>query len=95
MVQLRKFVIEKKVSLQVKEMESLLQNEKAQREYMEEKIAKQRTEIEETKRQRDQLYYDLQDVKEQRLRLQQVVSSTLSIKIQWIVKYCSEIYHYV
>jgi len=79
----------------VKEMESLLQNEKAQREYMEEKIAKQRTEIEETKRQRDQLYYDLQDVKEQRLRLQQVVSSTLSIKIQWIVKYCSEIYHYV
>jgi len=95
MVQLRKFVIEKKVSLQVKEMESLLQNEKAQREYMEEKIARQRTEIEETKRQRDQLYYDLQDVKEQRLRLQQVVSSTLSIKIQWIVKYCSEIYHYV
>ena len=93
MVQLRKFVIEKKVSLQVKEMESLLQNEKAQREYMEEKIAKQRTEIEEIKRQRDQLYYDLQDVKEQRLRLQQVVSSTLSIKIQWIVKYCSEIYH--
>jgi len=79
----------------VKEMESLLQNEKAQREYMEEKIAKQRTEIEETKRQRDQLYYDLQDVKEQRLRLQQVVSSTLSIKIQWTVKYCSEIYHYV
>jgi len=32
----------------VKEMESLLQNEKAQREYMEEKIARQRIEIEET-----------------------------------------------
>jgi len=93
MVQLRKFVIEKKVSLQVKEMESLLQNEKAQREYMEEKIARQRTEIEEIKRQRDQLYYDLQDVKEQRLRLEQVVSLTVCIKIQCIVKYCSEISH--
>jgi len=94
MVQLRKFVIKKsKGSLQVKEMESLLQNEKAQREYMEEKIARQRTEIEETKRQRNQLYYDLQDVKEQRLRLEQVVSLTVCIKIQCIVKYCSEISH--
>ncbi|CAL4967831.1 unnamed protein product [Urochloa decumbens] len=56
----------------VKEVESLLRNEKAQREYMDEKVARQRTEIEETKRQRDKLYYDLQDVKEQRLRLEQV-----------------------
>nr|CAB3447465.1 unnamed protein product [Digitaria exilis] len=59
----------------VKEMESLLQNEKTQREYMEEKVARQRTEIEETKRQRDKLYYDLQDVKEQRLRLEQMDAS--------------------
>lgn len=58
-------------------MESLLQNEKAQREYMEEKVARQRTEIEETKRQLDKLYYDLQDVKEQRLRLEQVVRLTI------------------
>ncbi|CAN6245471.1 unnamed protein product [Urochloa humidicola] len=56
----------------VKEVESLLRNEKAQREHMDEKVARQRTEIEETKRQRDKLYYDLQDVKEQRLRLEQV-----------------------
>nr|CAB3450618.1 unnamed protein product [Digitaria exilis] len=59
----------------VKELESLLQNEKTQREYMEEKAARQRTEIEETKRQRDKLYYDLQDVKEQRLRLEQMDAS--------------------
>ncbi|XP_072150537.1 U-box domain-containing protein 33-like isoform X2 [Setaria viridis] len=59
----------------VKEVESLLQNEKAQREYMEEKIARQRTEIEETKRQRDKLYYDFQDAKEQRIRLEQVDAS--------------------
>lgn len=58
-------------------MESLLQNEKTQREYMEEKVARQRTEIEETKRQRDKLYYDLQDVKEQRLRLEQMVCLTI------------------
>lgn len=55
----------------------MLQNEKAHREYMEEKIARQRTEIEQTKRQRDKLYYSLQDVKEQKFRLEQVVSLTL------------------
>jgi hypothetical protein len=52
----------------------LLQNEKAQREYMEEKVSRQRTEIEETRRQRDKLYHDLQDLKEQKLKLEQVVS---------------------
>jgi hypothetical protein len=55
-------------------VESLLRNEKAQREYMEEKIARQRTEIEEIKTQRDKLYYDFHDAKEQRIRLGQVVS---------------------
>lgn len=55
----------------------MLQNEKAHREYMEEKIARQGTEIEQTKRQRDKLYYSLQDVKEQKFRLEQVVSLTL------------------
>lgn len=52
----------------------MLQNEKAQREYMEEKVARQRAEIEETRRQRDKLYHDLQDLKEQKLKLEQVVS---------------------
>ncbi|KAL6911795.1 hypothetical protein ACP4OV_000600 [Aristida adscensionis] len=59
----------------VKEVESLLRSEKAQREDMQEKVARQRSEIEETKRQRDKLYYDLQDVKEQKLRLEQVATS--------------------
>jgi hypothetical protein len=54
----------------------LLQNEKAQREYMEEKVARQRAEIEETKRQRDKLYHGLHDLKEQKLKLEQVVSLT-------------------
>ncbi|OEL21600.1 U-box domain-containing protein 33 [Dichanthelium oligosanthes] len=58
----------------VKEIESLFQNEKAQREDMEEKVERQRTEIEETKRERDKLYYDLQDVKEQKLRLEHIVN---------------------
>ncbi|KAJ1280324.1 hypothetical protein BS78_04G223200 [Paspalum vaginatum] len=59
----------------VKEVESLLRNEKEQREYMEEKVAGQRTEIEETKRQRDKLYYDLQSVKERKFRPEQVDTS--------------------
>ncbi|XP_025801771.1 U-box domain-containing protein 33-like isoform X2 [Panicum hallii] len=54
----------------VKEIESLFQNERAQRKEMEEKVARQRTEIEETKRERDKLYYDLHDVKEQKLQLE-------------------------
>jgi hypothetical protein len=41
---------------------------------MEEKVARQRTEIEETKRERDKLYYDLHDVKEQKLQLEVTVS---------------------
>ncbi|CAL4886197.1 unnamed protein product [Urochloa decumbens] len=59
----------------VKELESLFQNEKARREDMEEKVARQRTQIEETKRQRDKLYYDLQDVKEQKIRLERIDAS--------------------
>jgi hypothetical protein len=55
----------------------LLQNEKAQREYMEEKVARQRTEVEETKRQRDKLYHDFQDLKDQKLKLEQAVSLTV------------------
>ncbi|CAN6279475.1 unnamed protein product [Urochloa humidicola] len=60
----------------VKEVESLLRIEKAQREYMDQKVARQRTEIEETKRQQDKLYYDLQDVKEQRLKQVDVSEET-------------------
>ena len=48
-------------------MENLYQNEKEQRVDMDEKITRQRMEIEEIKRQRDELYYELKDLKEKRL----------------------------
>uniref|UniRef100_A0A0E0K3B8 RING-type E3 ubiquitin transferase n=1 Tax=Oryza punctata TaxID=4537 RepID=A0A0E0K3B8_ORYPU len=59
----------------VKYVENLNRNEKMQRKDMEEKIARQRMEIEETKRQRDELYHELKDVKEQKLCLERVDSS--------------------
>lgn len=58
----------------VKDVENLNRNEKMQRKDMEEKIARQRMEIEETKRQRDELYHELKDVKEQKLCLERLVS---------------------
>ncbi|EEE57531.1 hypothetical protein OsJ_07848 [Oryza sativa Japonica Group] len=59
----------------VKDVENLNRNEKMQRKDMEEKIARQRMEIEETKRQRDELYHELKDVKEQKLCLERLDSS--------------------
>ncbi|XP_006647652.2 U-box domain-containing protein 33-like [Oryza brachyantha] len=59
----------------VKDVENLNRNEKMQRKDMEEKIARQRMEIEETKRQRDELYHELKDVKEQKFSLEQVDAS--------------------
>ena len=56
-------------------MKKLYQNEKGQRVDMDEKITRQRMEIEETKRQRDELYYELKDLKEQRLKLKLNVST--------------------
>lgn len=52
-----------------RKMETLYQNEKGQRVDNDEKITRQRMEIEETKRQRDELYYELKDLKEQRVKL--------------------------
>jgi FtsZ-binding cell division protein ZapB len=64
----------KKIFSQVKEAENSYQNEKTQRESMEDKVARQRLEIEELKKWRDELFYELQDVKEQKLKLERVVS---------------------
>ncbi|KAF7079674.1 hypothetical protein CFC21_083875 [Triticum aestivum] len=52
-----------------REMENLYQNEKGQRLDMDVKITRQRVEIEETKKHRDELYYELKDLKEHILRL--------------------------
>ncbi|KAI4981003.1 hypothetical protein ZWY2020_021488 [Hordeum vulgare] len=52
-----------------REMENLYQNEKGQRLEMDAKITGQRVEIEETKKHRDELYYELKDLKEHMLRL--------------------------
>ncbi|XP_044951830.1 U-box domain-containing protein 33-like isoform X2 [Hordeum vulgare subsp. vulgare] len=52
-----------------REMENLYQNEKGQRLDMDAKITGQRVEIEETKKHRDELYYELKDLKEHMLRL--------------------------
>ncbi|KAM3242679.1 hypothetical protein ACQJBY_054969 [Aegilops geniculata] len=52
-----------------REMENLYQNEKEQRLDMDVKITRQRVEIEETKKHRDELYYELKDLKEHLLRL--------------------------
>ncbi|TVU28805.1 hypothetical protein EJB05_20338, partial [Eragrostis curvula] len=59
----------------VKEAESSYRHEKARRENLEEKVARQRLEFEEIKRRRDELYYELQDVKEQKLKLERVDAS--------------------
>ncbi|GJM86385.1 hypothetical protein PR202_ga02239 [Eleusine coracana subsp. coracana] len=56
----------------VKEAESSYRNEKTQRRNMEDKVARQRMEIEEIRRWRDVLFYELQDVKGQKLKLEQV-----------------------
>ncbi|KAG8071755.1 hypothetical protein GUJ93_ZPchr0006g44549 [Zizania palustris] len=63
------------VRQRVKDVENLNRNEKMQRKDMEEKIARQRMEIEETKRQRDELYYELKDVNEQKLLLERADAS--------------------
>uniref|UniRef100_A0A0D9VJ83 RING-type E3 ubiquitin transferase n=1 Tax=Leersia perrieri TaxID=77586 RepID=A0A0D9VJ83_9ORYZ len=59
----------------VKDVENLNQSEKMQRKDMEEKIVRQRMDIEETKRQRDELYHELKDVKEQKLSLERANAS--------------------
>jgi hypothetical protein len=64
----------KNIFSQVKEAENSYQNEKTQRESLEDKVARQRLEIEEIKKWRDELFYELQDVKEQKLKLERVVS---------------------
>lgn len=55
-------------------MENLYQNEKGRRLDMDVKITRQRVEIEETKKHRDELYYELKDLKEHILRLKIIVS---------------------
>jgi hypothetical protein len=60
-------------------METLYQNEKGQRVDNDEKITRQRMEIEETKRQRDELYYELKDLNEQRVKLKPNVSTEICI----------------
>ncbi|KAF7090297.1 hypothetical protein CFC21_093064 [Triticum aestivum] len=52
-----------------REMENLYQNEKGRRLDMDVKITRQRVEIEETKKHRDELYYELKDLKEHMLKL--------------------------
>ncbi|KAK3154848.1 hypothetical protein QOZ80_2BG0195840 [Eleusine coracana subsp. coracana] len=56
----------------IKEAESSYRNEKTERRNMEDKVARQRMEIEEIRRWRDILFYELQDVKEQKLKLERV-----------------------
>ncbi|GJN21781.1 hypothetical protein PR202_gb09296 [Eleusine coracana subsp. coracana] len=70
---LRKVEMDLLLALQrIKEAESSYRNEKTERRNMEDKVARQRMEIEEIRRWRDILFYELQDVKEQKLKLERV-----------------------